>query len=100
MAEWRREHPRATLTEIEEALDGRLLDLRARVLEDVVAASAAASFAGMAKRDRPRCPLCDEPLTSRGEAERRLQTSGGREIRVRRSYGQCPRCGLSLFPPR
>ena len=33
MKEWRLQHPRATLTEIEAALDERLARLRARMLE-------------------------------------------------------------------
>ena len=39
MKEWRLQHPRATLTEIEAALDERLARLRARMLEDAALAS-------------------------------------------------------------
>ena len=38
--EWRLQHPRATLSELEAALDGRLAVLRARLLEDAALASA------------------------------------------------------------
>lgn len=34
MKEWREQHPKATFTEIEEALDERLGRLRARMLQD------------------------------------------------------------------
>ena len=33
--EWRREHPEATLTEIEEAVDKQLGEMRARMVEDL-----------------------------------------------------------------
>src|SRR5256885_6436304 len=41
MAEWRGQHPRATLKEIEAALDERLAHVRARMLQDTALASAA-----------------------------------------------------------
>ncbi len=44
MKEWRLQHPKATLREIEVALDERLGRLRARMLEDVALASAAADL--------------------------------------------------------
>ena len=100
MAQWRREHPRATLTEIEDALDGRMGTLRAEMLADAALASGAAKFAGKPASERPKCPECGGALLSRGVAERILTTTGGRDIRLRRSYAQCPQCGLELFPPR
>ena len=100
LAQWRREHPRATLTEIEDALDERLGRMRTEMLVDTVMTSQAAYFAGAAGTQRPRCPECGERLLSRGQAERRLTTTAGQEIRLRRSYAHCPACGLELFPPR
>ena len=41
MKEWRLQHPTATLSEIEDALDERLSGMRARMLEDLALASAA-----------------------------------------------------------
>ena len=100
MAQWRDEHPRATLTEIEDALDECLGGLRTQMLVDTVQTSAAANFAGVAATERPRCPSCDERLVSRGEEERTLTTTGGQAIRLGRGYGQCAGCGTALFPPR
>lgn len=100
MAQWRREHPRATLTEIEDALDERLSAMRTQMVVDTVMTSPAASFAGATGTARPQCPRCGERLVSRGQAERTLTTTCGRDIRLRRSYGRCPGCGLELFPPR
>ena len=50
MADWRAAHPKATLSEIEEALDERLNQVRARVLADLALASAAADVAGAVRR--------------------------------------------------
>jgi ribosomal protein L34E len=100
MAQWRQEHPRATLREIEDALDERLATLRSRMLTDTVQTSAAAHFEGLPASQRPRCPRCDAPLVSRGKRDRVLQTTQGQELRIRRDYGSCPSCETALFPPR
>lgn len=36
MSEWMAEHPHTTLEEIEEALDGHIMALRAQMLEDCI----------------------------------------------------------------
>ena len=100
MAQWRREHPRATLTEIEDALDGRLALIRTEMLVDTVLASPAASFARAPRTQRPKCPECGDRLLSRGQAERTLTTTQGQDVRLRRNYAYCPSCKLELFPPR
>jgi hypothetical protein len=100
MARWRREHPTATLTEIEAALDERLHRLRARVLEDAALASPARRFQDQPPEQRPLCPDCQRPLTPRGTHRRHLQTEGGQELGFTREYGVCPQCGAGVFPPR
>ena len=100
MATWRRAHPKATLTEIERALDSQLAALRSEMLVDTVMMSEAAHFVGAEAKARPRCPGCMERMVSHGEADRTLTTTGGQLICLRRSYGLCPACGLELFPPR
>jgi YgiT-type zinc finger domain-containing protein len=105
MRDWRVQHPRATLTEIEEELDSRLAGIRARLLEHLAQQSQAAAWggrraaAGEPAREPPRCPQCRTPLEARGRKTRRLKTHGGRELAVRREYGVCPQCGQGLFPP-
>ena len=98
--EWRRDHPRATMREIEEAVDEQMDAMRAQMLGDVAVESASAKFAGKNIRARPVCQACGCPLISNGAAERTLTTTGGREVHLRRSYARCPGCGLELFPPR
>jgi len=101
MKEWRLQHPRATLKEIEVALDERLARLRARMLEDAALASASTAWEHEKESEPPRCPHCGEALQERGVyATRQLQTYGGQEIALRREYGVCPQCGAELFPPR
>ena len=97
MKEWRLQHPRATFREIEAALDERLDGLRARLLEDLALASAAAEIDAAA--DRPVCPACGVPLEPRGRRGRTVVTRGERPVHLERTYGVCPACGAGLFPP-
>jgi predicted RNA-binding Zn-ribbon protein involved in translation (DUF1610 family) len=100
LSAWRREHPRATLAEIERALDERLSKVRAELLTDLAMASEAAAIAGKPGSERPTCPECQQALVSRGQMSRTLLTTHDREVRLKRAYGRCPACGLELFPPR
>lgn len=99
MIEWRLQHPKATLREIEAAADERLGRLRKRMVEDTAQASRVATWSGTRQSERPCCPHCGVGLMSRGKQKRRLQTSGGASIELERSYGTCPQCGGGLFPP-
>lgn len=99
MKEWREQHPRATLREIERALDERLSGLRRRMIEDMAQASEVADWAGAAGGEKPVCLECGQALQRRGEVERELQTQGGQTIKLKRRYGTCPQCGAGFFPP-
>jgi hypothetical protein len=100
MKQWRLEHPKATLDEIEAALDERLSKLRAQMLQDAAQVSAASEWAKAPARERPVCPDCQVPLISRGKEVRRLVTEGDRPLELERSQGTCPRCGRAFFPSR
>lgn len=100
MAEWRTHHPKATLSEIEAALDQRLGNVRARMLEDTAMASHAADLRTTLPADCPLCPQCGARLQHRTWEERSLSTHHGQTIRLSRSYAVCPACGETLFPPR
>jgi hypothetical protein len=99
MKEWRLQHPRATLNEIEAALDEWLSWLRARMLEDATLASSAADLS----EDRegpPLCPQCGQLMERYGGAPvRNLQTQGGQRLELERQYARCPSCGTEPFPP-
>ena len=99
MHAWRVAHPKATLREMELEVDARLARLRARMLEDLALASAAADWEEAAAPEQPLCPQCGVPLKPRGKQTRHLQTHGGRELTLERRYGVCPSCQEGLFPP-
>jgi hypothetical protein len=100
MREWRNQHPKATLREIETELDARLAHARARMLEDLALASTAATWQQAARLQTPTCPECATTLDQRGTHPRTLLTHGGQELTLERSYGVCPKCGGGFFPPR
>jgi len=88
---WRRAHPDATLTEIEQALDARLDAARAELLAEV---------AGDVPEEEARWPGCGERLVRRGVRTRTLRTAGDAPLELTRAYLSCPACGAGLFPPR
>ena len=97
MKEWRQAHPKATLREIEVALDEKLAKVRARMLKDVALASQAADLVESA--ERVPCPSCGREMEGRGQEERTVTTTGNQEVVLRRSYAVCPACGAGLFSP-
>jgi uncharacterized protein with PIN domain len=97
LAEWRQQHPRATLKEIEAELDRPLERFRARLLEEAVSLSEMREW--KKGKDGPRCPDCGDLLEKRGKRKRSLQTNGGAEVGLEREYGVCPKCGQGFFPP-
>lgn len=100
MKDWRQQRPRATLREIEEAMDERLANLRAGMLEELVKMSPQADWSQATPENQPTCEHCGAHLESRGKHSRWLQTSGGQPVEIIRSYGTCPACGQGLFPSR
>ena len=100
MREWRNQHPKATLRQIETELDARLARTRARMLEDLALTSTTATWTEAARLQTPVCPECGTPLDERGSHPRTLLTHGGQQLTLERSYGVCPKCGSGLFPPR
>jgi hypothetical protein len=87
---WRRAHPAATLTEIEQTLDARLQAARAELLAEVAAD---------APDDVARCPDCGGRLVGRGTRTRTLRTQGDTPLPLMRPYGWCPACNAGVFPP-
>jgi ribosomal protein S27AE len=99
MKEWRLQHPKATLNEIEHTLDERLGRVRARLLQDLALASAAADIQAAQDQERSVCPKCGSGLESRGQHQRQLTTHHNQGLTLERSYGECPTCGAGFFPP-
>ena len=98
--EWRLQHPKATLREIELTLDEHLAPLRARMLQDVALQSLVAEANAPTEANRPHCAVCGTPLVLRGKRTRQLKTFGAQQLTLERSYAICPTCKKGLFPPR
>src|SRR5438105_5207084 len=73
LAAWRRAHPKATLTEIEDAVFEAMQKLQARALGEVVQASSAADMAAQSSEERPRCPTCGGQQEPRGRQRRTVR---------------------------
>jgi RNase P subunit RPR2 len=98
MKEWRQAHPKATLREIEEAVTQRMSRLTARMIQDIALSSPTSDWSMLLPPERPSCPQCATPLQARGKHARHLQSMGGQDIELKRTYGTCPTCGAGLFP--
>jgi ribosomal protein S27AE len=97
--DWRRQHPRATLQEIETVMDKQLAHLRAQMLQDAALTSPSADLPSMSETERPRCPQCGMVLIAQGTATRTLVTEHDETLELTRSHATCPQCGASFFPP-
>ena len=98
--EWRRVHPTATFVEIEDEIHRRMMELEAQVLQDAAQASASCTWGQEPGQPAPLCPTCAVPLQARGQQRRTLQGNGGQSVTLSRTYGTCPTCRQSFFPPR
>jgi hypothetical protein len=94
---WRERHPKATFREIEQEIDQRLSELRAKILSDTANSSVLADWekGGLGVV----CQQCGVALEKKGKKKRKLDTRGGREVALEREYGVCPKCGQGIFPP-
>ena len=100
MTQWRKEHPQATWAEIEAMVDEQIHQLRAQLIQDVVLLGEGEDWSQKPTEERPRCATCGKPLWARGEQTRYIQTTGGEAVKLTRTYGTCPTCGVGFFPPR
>jgi RNase P subunit RPR2 len=96
VAQWRVAHPKATLAQIEQAVDEQMNRLRAQLIEQAAQASVAASSEAS---QGLVCEQCGQALQTRGRARRKWQTQGGQQVEVERAYVTCPQCGGGFFPP-
>jgi tRNA(Ile2) C34 agmatinyltransferase TiaS len=100
LAEWRRAHPKASLTEIEAAVFEAMQKLQTQAMGEVVQASTATDLAALRSDERPRCPTCGGQLEPRGRQRRRVRPARQRAaLDLDRSYAVCATCGAGLFPP-
>lgn len=99
MAQWRKEHPKATFAEIEEEVERRMARLRTSLLQEAAQESELSTWNQRPKEQRPVCPQCQTPLVARGKQRRKIKTQGGQAVQLERQYGTCPHCGYGFFPP-
>ena len=100
MQAWNASHPKASFLEIEVKARELVSQLEAHLIQESALARAIDDWSHREESERPTCPNCQMPLLSRGKRVRHLQATAGRDIRLERTYGTCPKCGTGFFPPR
>src|SRR5947209_15479585 len=60
MTQWRKEHPHATWAEIEAAVDERINQLRAQLIQDVVQMGESEDWSEIPQEERPRCTILSQ----------------------------------------
>src|SRR6266851_7791741 len=61
MTQWRKEHPKATWVEIEAAVDERINQLRAQLIQDMVQMGETEEWSQQPEEERPKCVTCGKP---------------------------------------
>ena len=74
VSSWREEHPRATFTDIENAVDKQLAQLRTTMIQDLALESKLVDIRQLTAQERPLCPACGKPLVANGKQSRQLIT--------------------------
>jgi transposase-like protein len=93
ISQWRQANPTATLTEIEEAVEAELAQLRKEIVEAVVHEAAAEMD------EAPDCPQCGQKMVKNGRRKRKLKSKEGQTIEFERQQWRCLSCETTLFPP-
>jgi YgiT-type zinc finger domain-containing protein len=91
LATWRSTHPRATLAEIEVAVEEQIERLRGHLIKEQ-------TEAGFAE-EHPICRRCGTTMKPQATTKRTLVLRGDQPLELERSYVVCPSCGEGLFPP-
>ena len=93
MVQWRRANPQATLTEIEEAVEAELAQLRQALVTKMTQEEMLDTQAEMV------CPDCGQKMVKNGQRKRKLRSKEGQTIELNRQQWRCLDCGTTLFPP-
>ena len=96
--QWREQHRRAGLSDIEEMVDRELAQVRTQMVEDIAQASPMADIRRLASKERPVCPVCGGKVQANGYQRRRLVSQNEQGVKLRRSKAKCRECGTSFFP--
>jgi uncharacterized protein with PIN domain len=100
ISDWRSQHPRASLTDIENTVDEELAKVRAAMIQELALESAMTDIKQLPAEERPKCPKCGRPLVSNGKQKRKITTTYDQSVELERSKGYCSHCRVSYFPPR
>ena len=92
MRQWRQANPQATLTEIEEAVEAELAQLRKQLVEEMVREESAG------RQPEPDCPQCGQKMVKNGRRQRKLKSKEGQTLQLERQQWRCLTCGTTLFP--
>lgn len=93
LTQWRQANPKATLTEIEEAVEAELATIR----KEWVTALAQAGEESQAVA--PTCAQCGQAMVKNGRRRRRLKGKEGQTMELERQQWRCLGCGATIFPP-
>jgi len=93
MSQWQQANPHATLTEMEEAVEAELAQLRKQLVEEMMREKEAASQAV------PDCPQCGQKMVKNGRRQRELKGKEGQTLELARQQWRCLSCEATLFPP-
>ena len=91
--EWRQANPKATLTEIEEAVEAELVRIRNKWVAELAQAREES------EAEAPHCPQCGQAMVKNGHRKRRLKSKEGQTLQLERQQWRCLGCGTTLFPP-
>ena len=96
--QWRNQHRRASLNDIEDMVDRELAQVRTQMVEDIAQASPMADIRHLATQDRAVCPVCGGKVQANGYQRRSLVSQNEQVVKLRRSKAKCRACGTSFFP--
>ncbi len=91
LASWHSTHPRATLAEIEAAVEDELDHLRARLVKE----RTASAFVD----EHSLCQHCGSGMVLRAITTRTVFLRGDEPLELERKYVVCPTCGAGFSPP-
>ena len=78
LSQWQKANPDATLTEMEEAVEAELAQLRKQLVEEMVREKEATS------QEVPDCPRCGQEMVKNGRRKRELKGKEGEKIALER----------------
>jgi predicted RNA-binding Zn-ribbon protein involved in translation (DUF1610 family) len=93
MQAWSQANPKATLTDIEVAVDTELAKLRRTIVESIAQTREAV------EQISHECPQCGRHMVKNGKKKRKLKAKEGQTIELERQQLRCLNCGMTLFPP-